>query len=842
MYIKLSEYEAQPESELLKQYAQTTSSELTLSGNFRNPTVTASLSSLPRAISQVVFDYEGSYEAILSAQLLSLDYDIQLELPTGFYSADINENLVYGVANLPETVKSVVIKFNHNNSTFPLQRFNLENLIKAIQALQPHIEHLDLSNFYLDFRLENEDEFYKQLYKTYLEQKEQLFASIPETVRSLSLSWPSALHFLHKKLDALTLTHTNLFNLPAEDLLELFDGLAPNLKHFNLSDNQLNRLPQALIPALFVKLPSTLETLDLSRNGLWQTSPNFIITLFRHLPPNLEILNLGFNGPYAAHFNLNALLACLKEIPASVKELDLGGNGLLALNPDNLKLVFSALPKTVTRLTFSDKTLTGMSAVQLKEQLSLLPPQVDSLSFKGSRLFGLPPAVFASCLSNLPTTITTLDLSETELGGRSVDELKALFANIPAHVQKIKLNHNQLIKLELAQLRSALSALPQTLQAIDIADNGFDSLYTEQFEQLSASLPESVKRVSLDTKKFGFRSDGTLVPYSRNRLPTLFKPATEVIHQKEFARLRVVLMQWLELALANNLNNDVLFILFGYLFNNPSVSEFGRLINQLSVKLISSTPPDEITEFDEEAVMEAALQRIELLAEDTFHLDLGHCGLNRLENEVKIRALFKAIPAKVTSISLRHNGFQFSQETMARLPELLSRLPKNIHLVDLSGHGFESLSAQALTTLFSHLPSWVEKISLTDEKPLSLKEQVARRIWPARYQKLIARCDDDLIKAYCILKDYTKDNSGFKRFLHGHFNRHYCPDITTLVKKIESGMITTLSQLTFELEQLPLQNVAGSLSRRLAFLSYRTDENFAFEEDNEKCRLGVCAI
>ncbi|WP_165483399.1 DUF5617 domain-containing protein, partial [Legionella jamestowniensis] len=110
------------------------------------------------------------------------------------------------------------------------------------------------------------------------------------------------------------------------------------------------------------------------------------------------------------------------------------------------------------------------------------------------------------------------------------------------------------------------------------------------------------------------------------------------------------------------------------------------------------------------------------------------------------------------------------------------------------------------------------------------------------YRKLITQIDDDLLKAYCILKDYTKDDSPFWRFLYGHWNRHFSAEITNLVKKIEYGNITSLPQLLFELEQIPLQNFAGSLSRRLAFLSYAPKETISFSDDPTHLEMETLAL
>ncbi|OCH97476.1 hypothetical protein A8135_03095 [Legionella jamestowniensis] len=840
MRIKISELETLQAPVIAKKYSQPLSSTLTLIGNFENATVAQSLASLPRTIANVAFIYEAIYKEETGRIQAGPDTDV--EIPTGFYLVHVSNNLPLYTANLPFTVKSLTIKLNHNNGNYPLHEFEIDNLVKAIQSLRPTIQSLDLSNVYLDFNPGNSSHsYYAELYRQYLLKRKQLFKGIPETVLSVALSWPEGLKFLHKKIELLTLVQANLFSLPQKKLIELFDCISPNLKSLSLKGNQLYRLQRELLSVLFPKLPQNLQQLDLSENQLWQTTPDFVVTLFKNLPPGVQVLDLSFNGPYAPGFRQNELIRCLKEIPESVEELDISGNGILQLEQEKVKIIFNALPNTLKRLRFSEQGLPGLNPTQLKVRFSLLPAHIDTLIFSGSNLFGLTIKDFLILLSEVPKTITTLDLSNTNLGEKTQEELTELLSNLPPHVNKVKLNNNQLIKLGNSRFQAALSALTKTVTDVDFSDNGFDALYPEQFARLSNVIPQNIKKVTFDARKFGFRLDGSLVPYSNNRYTRLFKPTSEVVHQKEFARLRVVLMQWMELALAHQLDNDILFIIFKHLFN-ASTKEFLHMTSQLSVKLISTIPPDNINDEKQQEVVNAALLRIQLLEEEAYHLDLGRCGLNRLKSEHLIDVIFKTIPQRVRSISLRSNGFQFSGTTMGRFYALLTKLPKRICILDLSNHGFERFDAAQLTLLFSHLPPWIKWVSLTDEKPLSPKSQIARRIWPQSYRKLITQIDDDLMKAYCILKDYTKDDSPFWRFLYGHWNRHFSAEITNLVKKIEYGNITSLPQLLFELEQIPLQNFAGSLSRRLAFLSYAPKETISFSDDPTHLEMETLAL
>jgi hypothetical protein len=831
MRIKLSELENLPSPIVAKKYSQPLTLILTLTGNFESAVVANSLTSLPRAISTVTFNYEATYKE--ERGRLPVGLDIDAEIPTGFYIVRVSNHLPLYTTRLPATVKSLTIKFNHNNANFPLHEFEINNLVKAIQSLRPNIQSLDLSNFYLDFNPgHSRSSYYAELYRQYLLKKRQLFKSIPETVRSVALSWPEGLKSLHQKLESLTLAQANLFRLSNEKLIELFDCISPNLKSLSLKGNQLYLLQRELISVLFFKLPRNLQQLDLSENRLWQATPDFLVTLFKNLPPHTRVLNLSFNGPYSNNFSLNELIDCLKEIPGSVEELDVSGNGILQLEPDNVKIIFDALPNTLQRLRFSEQSFPSLNATQLKVRFSLLPAHIDTLIFSESNLFGLTIKDFLNLLSELPKTITILDLSDTHLGEKSQEELMELFSHLPSPVKKVKLNNNHLIKLGNSSFKAALSALAKTVTEVDFSDNGFDSLYPEQFERLSNVIPKSIKKVYLDSNQFGFRLDGTLVPYSKNRYTRLFKPTSELIHQKEFARLRVVLMQWMELALTHHLDNEILFIIFRHLFN-ASTKEFLHMTSQLSVKLISTIPPDNIDDKLQREVFDAAMQRIERLDSDAYHLDLGWCGLNRIGSLRLIKTIFNRIPERVYSISLRSNGFQYNRETMRRLYALLPRLPTGISTLDLSNHGFEKFNAANLTLIFSYLPPRIQRVSLTDEKPLSPQSQLARRAWPLSYRQLITQIEDDLMKAYCILKDYTKDDSPFWRFLYGHWNRHYSTEVAVLVKKIESGNITSLPELLFELEQIPLQNFAGSLSKRLAFLSYATEDTMPFI-DNPK--------
>jgi hypothetical protein len=91
--------------------------------------------------------------------------------------------------------------------------------------------------------------------------------------------------------------------------------------------------------------------------------------------------------------------------------------------------------------------------------------------------------------------------------------------------------------------------------------------------------------------------------------------------------------------------------------------------------------------------------------------------------------------------------------------------------------------------------------------------------YPKTYTLLYQQGTSPLESARVLLNDYTKNNSGFLLFLHGHWNRHHVLEVAALVKKIDQKQIEDIGTLFDELSKINLINPEkGSLARRISFI------------------------
>lgn len=223
-----------------------------------------------------------------------------------------------------------------------------------------------------------------------------------------------------------------------------------------------------------------------------------------------------------------------------------------------------------------------------------------------------------------------------------------------------------------------------------------------------------------------------------------------------------------------------------------------------------------------------------MLASGVTCLDLSACGLSELE-PAGMQQFFRQlsyIPTTITSINFSSNGFQGTDErarsAYRALRDALSFIPTSVTTLDLSGNGFERLMHKELSMLFSRVPKTVRLVSLREREFLSMTAQLERIDWPESYYKLAAEgLGNFMAIAKCVLDDYTKGGSAFKRALMLHWNRHYIGEVTAIVKKITNTVDKKVGlkyhhtdELMSDLARIEITTPKGSLARRYAFLSH----------------------
>lgn len=90
-----------------------------------------------------------------------------------------------------------------------------------------------------------------------------------------------------------------------------------------------------------------------------------------------------------------------------------------------------------------------------------------------------------------------------------------------------------------------------------------------------------------------------------------------------------------------------------------------------------------------------------------------------------------------------------------------------------------------------------------------------------------------------LLDDYTKGNSGFLRFLSGHWNRTHVKEVAKIVYFIDKGLITSPNELLRELDRIEMRNEVGSLNRRLSFLKHKIATHNEFEVSHSESHAAL---
>jgi Ran GTPase-activating protein (RanGAP) involved in mRNA processing and transport len=689
------------------------------------------------------------------------------------YTKRVGKGLQFYVASLPESIKSIYLHFIENAQDGS-SRSITSDLAKVIKNIPGFIKHLDLN-------------LMKAL-------DEAIVEAIPETISQLSVN--------RLKL--------GMFSIIQRE--SIFSALNRTMTYLSLMNAELYFLDAESLSCFAEGLPPNLITLDLGCNELHQKTVNELSFLLSSLFSLQALKSLGLSGNQLSRFNPQDLAQVLSSLPETLEELDLGENGLLVLDPDAFRTIMGGLPKTLSRLRLCDKGV-ALSKEQLKTYFLFIPDPIETINFSDSDLLGLSVAEFTETLSSLPDTIRILDLSGNELYKNSVEMLCFLFSNIPPTIEVLKLKQNNLSSLSTENFERVLSHLPKSITGLDISENGFDRLYRTHLNEFLQAIPHRIKHIVLDEGQFGIRNDGALMPYAHSQHHGLFKPQGIIRQQRQFANLRIVMMQMIKTGM---INLDIANLILSYLVN-PSVRERKYMYDKLVITLISSKPPTDITLAVQQECQYVVQQRISLLTAQDTKLDLSRCGLNRL-SEAMLSDLFEQIPRKVTSISLRGNGFQYKKETRNALIAALIDIPKWVTYLDLSDNGFEHYSAEELKQLFIHLPATGLYVSLSHEKPLSPAQHIAKKTFPNSYNTLTMGYADIMKQAQALLNDYTKSDFSLGRFFCGHWNRHYVEKVAKLTHDIDKGIITNIEDLLCEFEQMKMPYEIGSLGRRIAFL------------------------
>ena len=226
------------------------------------------------------------------------------------------------------------------------------------------------------------------------------------------------------------LTHLNLGDNDLDELKsELQDlftaiGKIDSLTHLNLMRNNFKNIP----PKVFEHIPRPVTHLNLSDNDLGNNSSWPDICCFMtsksitHLDISRNKLNLSgsektdeHNKPKLAEATL--LSDSFKNLPASLKYLNLSRNGLGSVTQQRLAFAFTKLKdSSITHLNLSFNNF-GNSRIALTALATIIPPSVIYLDYSNNGLGsgGHLETFKKDFLDIISDTVTTLNLSNNSL-------------------------------------------------------------------------------------------------------------------------------------------------------------------------------------------------------------------------------------------------------------------------------------------------------------------------------------------------------------------------------------------------------------------------------------------
>lgn len=623
------------------------------------------------------------------------------------------------------------------------------------------------------------------LFKSQDRDLKRLFDSIPSSVTSIS--------FRFFRLNIITAVVSSLPNTIKElildncligdsrygshsDLIHLFSAIKPGVKKLSLRGNKLSELGE-----VFRCLHHGIEELDISDNKLTHTSGKNLGKLFASLPPALKILRFGSSTGEAGVVDYDKMITAFNAAPQTIQEFDFSRNGLI--NFKELSFVVAKLPQNIKSLDIFRILITEVMELNVSTPLICLPKHIDTLSFKSHNLALFSIDELVRLFRSTPKTVTAFDFSNTGLYQWPEYNLTTLFCIIPKHIKKLILKQNNLAYIDIHALKKALSSLAPSIVEIDLSENGFDRLPGDEFNARMDVIPDQVL-CTLDKNQFFTRTNGALIA-----LPFFNRAVSNKTERNEFPLHELI---------ASSHHNQMI-----------------------------------------QARLDVVRDRITSVVPGANQIDLSRCELNLIGSLNLLESLLQTIPKSIVSINMRDNRFQADKQFTANLTVLLKRIPQGIVHIDLSDHGFEFLSAEKLRQLFIHLPATIQYVSLSPGKPISPAHQIAKREWPGSYIALTDQTPYVMQQARKLLDDYTKGNSGFLRFLSGHWNRTHVKEVAKIVCFIDKGLITSPNELLRELDRIEMSNEVGSLNKRLSFLKHKIAKHNELEAPHSDSHVAL---
>lgn len=760
---------------------------------------------------QTVGSVEDSEAAIIQIGMQRVVFQFSTQV-NSYGEHSIPQEIINSIKILPPSVKQIALTFN--GSSDEVTQLSLTDLGLALLA-NPNIKHLDLSQLKLGILMGGA---VSELYNQYCAHIESIkLGNVPLSTPTFDMPPNSSQTILDKPAQV---------SAP-KSLTVTADIFAP----FGCF---------ATIPARAAALPTNLQELCLEGSESWRgfsksskfyTKEYFIgsSTFFRKIIGRKSLDGMGIlfaSLPKVEKLKLRhfyfispSTLAISAQNLSLIKEgtqyLDISHNGIDTLLEEQLGFLLASLPTSITTLKLVEKVSDEYEESYQRYQRELpIPAHIKGLDFSDLNINADTIDYLSMWFNYLPRHIERLDFSNNNLAYIKPAVSHRLFSAIGRNITSLVLDGNNLAYLSKVELQNFFRQIPDTVRHISLKGNGFNFLPMTELNEKLKCVGEG-RVIDLEGEGLFYRQDGKIVSLagSDNRFE-LYQPVKQLRYCGEFDDISEVVDAHLEQqGLPLSLKEDCLALV-----------EYDKRLNSTKEKtewmlsVLAPQPKESVSLIQAAKATQAVSYRLlKLSAKDT-HLDLSQTNITAVDAELIRREIHK-LP-RINSLSLRGNGLSMLE--VGELINYLTELFKNnttVYHLDLSDNGIEQLSDEQLLQLLAVLPKRLQTISTELSKPVMIEDYIRQRITPASYLAIARRAETALALTTDMLRDYSKDGSWFWLTITLHWYRHHVAEVQEIVEKIQNETLTTSDDVISELNKIGLENQAGSLARRLSFLT-----------------------
>lgn len=680
------------------------------------------------------------------------------------------------IHSLPRNINTLKVNLKHDpkqDPDDPLISDVVSDLTKSFASLPPHIDFLDLTGI-----VSLTDEEHPRIWK--------LYHAIPNTVQKL---------FPHQ---------INWKVLTDEHREYLLKASSSGLMVYSLEKQNLFSSASHTYKKFFNALSKDVMGMSLAHCNIGAHAYVYIMQMFKSIGHHIVGMNLKDNNLYILESNLHEFF---KSLPPNIAYLDISENNLLSLPTEYFKNLLGQLPKKINTLKIYEKSLDSHPLDLIVENFASLPVNILAVGFAGGQWMGLKINQFVWVLHKLPSNVFCIDYSDSKLHQLSAKEFYTLVTYTPPNITKLVFKRNNLIAFSAEQLRVIFSRIPYRVQEIDISENGFDRLPFSSLNEIIKGLPDIY--INFGRDKITRRFDGQLLPFPWRMDDIYFKRIGLIYHQKKLSEYFLTIHQFIK---KRKFPDHLTVHILSYLFSDYPKKVLEQMVRKASLYVGHKDKLDAV-DFSRKLTKRLETQK----HYSTF--DISHSGLSYVGATSQFKLLFESIPVKACRINFRCNGIALEESSLTAFTNSLKYLPRHITYIDISGNYFEHLPSELLHGLLINIPSWIQLLSLNTERPISVVDHLSRlEDVPAYFFKLIKNEDNILEKLLILLRDYTQDDSWFRRLIFGYWNRQNIPEIRRLMFIINSHQLIEYSDIMHYLQTISMPNEHGALAKSMSLV------------------------